>query len=333
MNILDKVMNNSGPAFVYADESGKLSRPNQDTVILAAIMVYGARMNVVNEYYETLKQKVRKWGVDVDDPKFEFHSSEMFSKTCHTINNKEISSEQLNMVAKYLKNAIKESGISYAIVKIDKRKPGFGYYCEDYEKTLKNEISRLPEEILYPADRLLRQLGVRKGIGLLGDITGLFFGLITGKISRDEVKNTASVIVDKEFLEGIEMWQVLFNLNYYCFKILWDYLQPELEKNPQSPVWPKNAPPEWHLGEKVGVDKSQKHFGLQLADFLAFTTRHLDDFGDPVVNKWALFSQKDLVSLEFRGSPGVWVFTSSKFQSRDITNRARLWQKNNKLTH
>lgn len=78
MDLIDRLIDRTGPTYIFADESGKLSDPRQDIVILSSVIIYGARMARVNNYFKSLKEKVSKWGVDVNDPKFEFHAADIF---------------------------------------------------------------------------------------------------------------------------------------------------------------------------------------------------------------------------------------------------------------
>ena len=65
MDFFDRLIDRTGPTYIFADESGKLSDPRQDIVILSSVIIYGARMARVNNYFKSLKEKVSKWGVGV----------------------------------------------------------------------------------------------------------------------------------------------------------------------------------------------------------------------------------------------------------------------------
>lgn len=106
-------------------------------------------------------------------------------------------------MAKSLRNAIKESGVSFVIIKIDKREKGFNKLLEEFNKIKKQGISDLSMEQQDFANKLLVTLGIRTGIGKLGNVISLFFGLITGQISWENNQGQATVIVDDQFLNGV----------------------------------------------------------------------------------------------------------------------------------
>jgi hypothetical protein len=246
---------------VFADESGKLSDPNRNIIILASLIIYGARISRINGYYKHLKEKVSRWGVDVNDNEFEFHAVDIFNRRKRW---RKLTDDQLKELARSLRNAIKESELSFVLIKIDKREKGFINLIGDFEKLKKQGSSLLDKEQYDQVNKMLAQIGITTGIGKLGGIISLFFGLTTALMDWESFKSNAETIVDDQFLTGIKTWKLVYQLNASFFSLLWDLIQPELQNNPELPKWPKNKPPEWHLGNDVNPRLSESCFGLQL---------------------------------------------------------------------
>ncbi|MGD9115874.1 MAG: DUF3800 domain-containing protein [Dehalococcoidia bacterium] len=297
------------PAFVFADESGKLSDPNEDLVILTALIIYGTKTAQVSAHFDHLKNLVAKWGIDTDDPKFEFHSEEIFNRRERWRN---LSDEKIERLAKFLRNSVRVPGLSFVVVLIDKRKRGFDSFLQLIKHSYKEMLSNFTEDQLARYNRLLAEHGIRKGIGETGQAASLLFGLTTALMHWEGFKGETKVIPDDQFLNGIEAWQFIYAVNSVFFDVLWSILQPELEKEPTLPKWSKKDPPKWHLGSTVDPADSREYFGLQLADFIAYTSRKVSESGGDIASRYALLGDRDFVSIPFRNSDGVKVIVSSK---------------------
>lgn len=326
MNAADTI----GLTHIFADESGKLSEPDNNIVILAAVIIYGDRgMGRVKSYFKYLKEMVAKWGISVDDSRFEFHAADIFNRRERW---RKLTDEQLDRLSQTLRNAIKETGISFVLVKIDKREKGFHNFLADYDDVVKSGMSLFTEEQKNQVNKILGRHGVTGGVGRIGHVTSLFFGLTTAQMEWEGFKGNAEAVVDEQFLTGIETWQFSYELNAQYFSLFWELVKPDLETKTNLAKWPKNKSPSWHLGNKVEIEDSCNHLGLQLADFLAYTTRCLEGAGNPLGGRYALVNETDLVSAKFGNADGVWVTTSTRAMAKFIpksliSNKKWFWNK------
>ena len=64
---------------------------------------------IVKSYFKYLKEMVAKWGISVDDSRFEFHAADIFNRRERW---RKLTDEQLDRLSQTLRNAIKETGIS-----------------------------------------------------------------------------------------------------------------------------------------------------------------------------------------------------------------------------
>jgi hypothetical protein len=304
-----KVVTSLKPALVFADESGKLSDPNQDLVILTTLIIYSEKMAQVNARFNHLKETVAKWDIDITDPKFRFHSHDIFSPNEPW---RKLSNEQREKVAKLLRNSVKEPDLSFVVVLLDKKKRGFSNLLQLIDNVEKEALSGFTRDQLTNYNRLLAARGIRKGVGDAGQAASLLFGLTTALMHWEGFRGDAKVIPDNQFLSGIETWQLIYAINSGFFDLLWPVLQSELEKEPALPQWSRNNPPKWHLGEAVDPTDAYKYFGLQLADFIAYTALQIAKSSDGIASSYALFGEKAFVAVPFNGADGVKVCASSK---------------------
>ena len=298
-----------GSTYVFADESGKLSDPNTNIVTLTSLIIYGARMSSINAHFNHAKSIVSNWGINTEHPNFEFHASDIFN---HRNIWRQLNDQQTSAVARLLMNSIKETRLSFVIVKIDKREKGFSEYQQYVNNIQKQIVASIPTDAKFAVETFLKQSGVTRGIGGMGSIIGLLFGLTTALMHWEKYYGKAEVILDDQFLKGIEAWQQIYSIFHTGFSLLWDSLESKVTDKSGFPVWPRNNPPKWYLGNSFQQKGSHLHFGLQLADFLAYTSSHISDTSNSLASDYSLIGIQDLVPLQFADSAGIWATTSSK---------------------
>ena len=107
----------------------------------------------------------------------------------------------------------------------------------------------------------------RKGFGKLGEATGLLLGLTTGLMHQKQMAGEARFLADEQFFTQVEGWEILFRL----LKKVWPiWAEAKLFTN-----WPSNDQPGWHLGDTPEEVDSRRCYGVQLVDFLAYTTKRM----------------------------------------------------------
>ena len=117
-------------------------------------------MGRVKSYFKYLKEMVAKWGTSVDDCRFEFHAADIFNRRERW---RKLTDEQLDRLSQTLRNAIKETGISFVLVKINKREKGFHNFLADYDDVVKSGMSLFTEEQKNQVNKILGRHGVTGG--------------------------------------------------------------------------------------------------------------------------------------------------------------------------
>lgn len=242
-------------------------------MVLAALICYSNRATEVKARFADAKEKAAKFGANPSLPKFEFHAYDLCSKSGFF---KDVPYDNRLKMAQVIKKAVTVPRLSCLAVKIDKRENGingvrrFQNYVDTIRKDFLNNLSIVARKNL--EDLIVASGDEKRGVGQLRDIIGLFFGLTTGLLHREGFRGNAEVIIDKQFLKGVKNWNVVFGLS----KTTW----PFISKLRGFPGWPESNQPDWHLGETPEIGDSYKHFGLQLADFVAYKAKRMHKFRD-----------------------------------------------------
>ena len=150
-----------------------------------------------------------------------------------------------------------------------------------------------------------------RGIGAIGSLIGTLFGITTGYIHLFGFKGAGFTMVDNQFLKNNPIWPLVFESSKLIFPILF--------QEAPIPKLPLTNQPEWHLGESVTEKSSIDHFGIQLADYVAYTTSHkIQDLRD-MACKHAVVDLQEL--SQFFNYPGITFGTSYNRYFRQETRR------------
>ncbi len=243
-----------------------MSDPESQIVSCASLVLSKYQVDDINSRMDKLKERVGREGINIDDPKFEFHTHEIFR------GEKLWKSMEQNRRMRVL-HSIKEifpQDPMFAVIRLNKQK-----FATRSNNRLRRDIKQLvfqvkeqlPNEEITELEKATRHLDPKRGFGELHEITMLLFGLTSGLIHWERMEGSTETIVDSQFLKKIDGWQFVFRLN----DIAWLKASSQI----RIPTWPKDNQPTWRLGDKVWEKDSVSCYGLQLADYIAYTTKRL----------------------------------------------------------
>lgn len=249
---------------VFADSAGTLRNSEDPVIVLATLVVSESEFEAINGDFISLKNKVARWGINTGQPKFEFHTSDIFQGSKDW---RRLSEVQRMEVLKDLKATLTPR-MPFAMVVIHKDyggKRALDRFHKSIKPIRKEVLSLLSEDLKNELESRVQQPHKKKGFGPLGEVTGLLFGLTTSLMHWENIRCEAEVTIDEQFVKQVEGWELLFMIN----AVGW----PELAKRNLFELWPKGDQPDWHLGCAIHPEESYKRYGLQMVDFIAYTTK------------------------------------------------------------
>jgi hypothetical protein len=268
--------------YVFADSSGEITDPAQKRVVLATLIVEEKQEAEIGDRLNRLKHEASILGVNTSKTDFEFHTHDICQRESpwDTLNEKQrmevLRRLSQNIIYTEEPRYIKIPKLHFALILIDKEaggEQGLNEYCEDIERYKEKALELMPLEQRRSLEDLFCNQGKKKTEDKLSDMLSLLFGLTTGLMHHVGFKGNANVIVDRGLLRQAELWEPTFKL----LSMGW-----EITKG-LFPLWPKTKQPAWHLGDSYKVMDSCNSYGVQLADFVSYTTlRILNNPLDPV---------------------------------------------------
>ncbi len=252
--------------YVFCDSAGKLSNKNERSLVLVALICSQRQKREIDARCEEIKAKAAEWGIS--QSKFEFHAYELFTGGGRW---KTLDVERRMQIAEDLRNVIVNTELRVVIIKLDKNQ-GAERSVRRFSKGIKSfvntELNKVPPDQLKEADQIIQKKLGKKGFGPLAGCYQILFGMTSGLLHWDTYSGLADVVADRDFLRMVPAWNYSFGFT----KAAW----PLIRDTQQFPGWPKGKP-SWHLEDSAIEEESHKEYGLQLADYIAYTlnqTRH-----------------------------------------------------------
>jgi len=313
--------------YVFADGSGEITDIAQRRVVLATLIAKEEQKAEIDKRLNRFKHEVSNWGVNTSKTEFEFHTHDICRQEppWDILNGKQLMEvlRRLNQNIIYTEERYRKTPkLRFALVLIDKERggeQGINEYSEDLKKYREKALELMSSEQGQSLENLFCDQGKEKNEDKLSDMLSLLFGLTTGLMHYEGFKGNASVIVDRDFLRPTELWEPTFKL----LSMGWESTKGLF------PLWPKTKQPAWHLGDHYEVVDSYKSYGVQLADFVAYTTsRMLNDPFDRV-SRFAVVRNDDF--LPFSQYKGISLAASHKGHRRIVHkllkyDKGRPWQ-------
>jgi len=287
---------------VFADYAGEVKDSNQQVVVLATLIASDTQIEQINRHCSDLKNRVAEWGVNTSQEQFEFKTYEILQGSGIW---RTLGEDNRIKVAKKLRRVIWDSGLHFAMVLINKEDGGLRGIAkfDEFVGSMRDQtLATMNEKEKHNLGSLITKLAGKKGLGSLGNMTGLLFGLTTGLMHEKGLRNSAKLIMDDQFVKQIGAWELIF----FTHEISW----PLIGKLGLFPHWPKNDQPGWHLGSTLDPVDSRASYGVQLADFIAYVTRRINEkpssLADQlsVTNEYPVFHLGDYQGIYFVTSYG-----------------------------
>jgi len=237
-------------------------------MVLATVVTSDAQFNTVHEHFTKLREDVAKLGVDVHSHDFEFHAYDLFGRKDPW---RHLDESTRREIALSILEAGVQSRAPYAVLVIDMRGGG-SRGIEKLQHVIDGELTRASAELPIARWSQDLQAGVatkyqRRDLGPLVNLTAMLFGLTTSLIDELGLTGKGNVKADKQFFKLVGGWQALFRVLSEDWGTLID--------RTFTADMPADYHPQWHLGDEPEEVESWDSYGVQLADYIAYTTRRL----------------------------------------------------------
>jgi hypothetical protein len=288
---------------VFADYAGEIKNNKERVIVLATLIASDTQIGKINRYCGDLKDTVAQWDVDTSQEQFEFKTYEILQGSGIW---RGLSEAKRFKVAKKLRRAIWDSGVHFAMVLVDKNDGGLEGIARfnEFVRSMRDKtLTIIDEEQKQVVQEWLdKKLPEKKGLGRLGTMTGLLFGLTTGLIHAKNLGDSAGVIIDDQFVKEVGAWEVIF----LAQEVSW----PLISTLKLFHGWPRNNQPNWYLGSTLDTTDSRDSYGIQLADFIAYTTRRINEKAGSIADQLSVVS--DCLAFRLGDYQGIHLITSYK---------------------
>lgn len=252
---------------VFVDSSGDIKDKFSRIIAYASLIVSDSTMGSVEKRYLELIEQVGDRDL-CSNPAFEFHTIDMVTGSRLWRGVKKVIRMRL---LKEMRSIILELKIPFVVLLINKDEAGI--------KSTKRFTKMVNEAGSIISIRKKGELGDRlkkevPGINInllkrqpLTNMIALFFGLTVALVNNNRI-GKSTVKADQNLVIQKDLWKAIFLL----FRT--GYWQ-EFVKSGAMFTWPADEPPQWLLTDEIEIVDSVDEFGIQLADFIAYTTRYL----------------------------------------------------------
>jgi hypothetical protein len=277
---------------IFADYAGQPDDEAQSSQTYITVLCNKKEYSDVNNKCEVLRKSLERYGVDINNPKFEFHTSDIFWGKGFM---KPLSVTKRFEVADKLKQIIKGSNLRYVLVKIDKPEGilSLDIFAEEVKRTVDKELAKFPKNDIDNLDsQVLKKVG-DKDLGRMATCYHLLLGATSGLLHWGGYRKYANLVVDNQFAEPL----ILLNFILDFGKFTWPMIRDTIDFS----KWPHGGKPDWHLSGNAVEKESYSEYGIQLADYLAYTFKRIGkDLFD--ANRFCLTTNL----TEFKDSPGIY---------------------------
>jgi len=261
---------------VYMDESQDIN-----TTVLAAVIISDRVRIEVDRRINLIVNCLRKCGLQFWQ-NFEFHAYEIFQREGHwsQITATERKPEK---IMREIRRILQELFLPTIVIVVDTRVRNIELICSDLTKKRQGLETSLVDN--QTRDDVTDFFGTSK-IGPdkqkvlpepLGELTSLLLGLSNGMIyERKLFDEPTSVRLDRKFVNDLDMLEK-------ALSGLVQFGEALMDKASVVVPFRKGYHPKWYISKDIQMMESYDDYGLQLADYVAYTTRrrwvdHKDTF-------------------------------------------------------
>lgn len=257
---------------IFADESGDFEKDINGATTLVLVLASNSQLSEMYHKFNELKDKVSNMGIDTSNPKFEFHAVDLFNRKGYW---GKLDDNQIRYIGKEIQYIIVRLRLPYVIVLIDKRERGIDT-IEQFKKDVK-EFQKQYEthfvDLRATLERLIPQKWKNKGMGKASILVCLLFGLasgLIGELSRTdtEYKGESDILIDDQFIKQVDQMKVILQ------RLNSSWLREMHSKVADFWGWEASKTPEWRVGSDIQNVSSRLYYGVQAADFVAYTTKY-----------------------------------------------------------
>jgi hypothetical protein len=277
---------------LFADYSGAATQKSEEVIVYCVLVVEDQPAKEIEKQMLKLANGLQNKGLHLPIP-FEFHTQEILHGSGAW---RSVKKDVRIGILREIRTMILDLKIPIVLVLVDRREGGFRSIQQLSEIT---KVFDESEEIKKKfRDRLEREA---PGISIeklksepLTYLIGMLFGLTNGMLNYLGIKQRAQLIADEQFVRQTYLWKAIFVL-------LRSYWQTMVGAGLFF-TWSSEEQPTWQIADDITQVESIKSFGVQVADYVAFTTRltRLHDMQDP--QQLAVLQKQNLVSL----MPGIY---------------------------
>ena len=244
---------------IYTDSAGTYSDEKERVIVFAALLCSNRQKRLVDSYCREIK--------DLIPTNLEFHAYEIFIGSGDW---RGITEEKRFEIADKLKNVINIAELSFVVIYIDKDKGGkssLEKFRNQYKGEINKELSKIPSDQLAKANAEVNEMLGNKGFGPLVSCYNLLFGMVSGLLNLDSYEYETSIVADEQFIRNMQGWNSFFKIGKYVW--------PFIKQSNVFQTWPEEKQPDWRFNENIRECNSKADYGIQLVDYIAYTTKHV----------------------------------------------------------
>jgi hypothetical protein len=248
---------------IFADCSGDIRNQDDRVIVYAALLADEQLIKKQTEQQAVLLDFLQKRGL-VKNCSFEINTHDIVKRSGIW---RQIRDDAVTKTLHGLKKIIVQSRVPFIVLLVNRDEGGVSTLqkMQEEAKLMVHGSEQAVEEIIKQEvpEIDVQQLKAESLIVALA----LLFGLCNGLMDKLKMIGKAIPVVDKQFFRQTDFWEGAFAL----MRVNW---QPIVSPGAFF-TWRKKDKLEWYISDEVKEVDSQECFGVQLADFLAYTTRAL----------------------------------------------------------
>jgi len=272
---------------IFIDAAGVSGPSEEEVFTFATSIAYGSMKNETTDKLSSLRQEISDWGVGSDKEGFRFHAYHLLQPECEW---RKIDVERRKDVAKKLRAQARTQ--PYLVLLVDKNRGGsrgMRIFRQEIQKA-KEAKPESTEAIAGELEHEVSEHKKKKSPGKHSEVFAVLLGYINAFVGILGCVGQAKIIMDMGLVTHVEGWNIAL-----------DHLRKD-DTNVRELAsffdYPPSRSIDWHLATPIAEESSRRCYGLQLADFVAYTTkrRWLKNEGD-LASQMSIVAKSDFKRL------------------------------------
>ena len=273
---------------IFIDAAGVSGPSEEEVFTFATSIAYGSLKKETIDKLSSLRREISDWGVGSEKEDFRFHAYHLLQPACEW---RTIDLKRRKYVAKNLR--AQASRQPYLVLLVDKNRGGARSmirFRQDMRKA-KEAKPDLTEAIASELEHELSEHIKKKSTGKHAEVFAVLLGYINAFVGILGCIGQAKVIMDMGLVTHLEGWNIAL-----------DHLRKDdthVRELASFFDYPPSRSIDWHLATPIAEESSRSCYGLQLADFVAYTTkrRWLKQEGD-LASQMSIVAKSDFKRLK-----------------------------------